>query len=412
MKRAFACTGFPRLYAALSTSALGDSILLLALSMWVKTITGSNAQAGLTFLFMMVPSLIAPVFGVWIDRVRRKPLLVWGNVLSALAVLPLVLVRSESDLWIVWVVAFLYGVSFTVLPAGVNGLLKELVPDEALVDANAVLQTTKEGFRLFGPLLGAGLFAWTGGWLVAVIDAVSFFIAAVVIASIRIDETIPDQQSERVWPSLTTGVRHLGADRVLRHTLVGFGLMLLVIGFTESSIYAILDAFERPATFAGVLVTLQGVGAVIGGLTSNAIVRRIGEVGTTVLGMILLALPIGVIAWTSDLTVMLAALIVIGVSLPWLFVAVMTLVQRRTPQSIMGRVSMALEVLMGTPQAISLAVGALLVALISYRAIFLVIALVTALGAAYIAGLLRREIAADIADAPARAQATADPSAP
>ena len=150
----------------------------------------------------------------------------------------------------------------------------------------------------------------------------------------------------------------------------------------------------------------------IGGLTANAIVRRIGEVGTTVLGMILLALPIGVIAWTSDLTVMLAALIVIGVSLPWLFVAVMTLVQRRTPQSIMGRVSMALEVLMGTPQAISLAVGALLVALISYRAIFLVIALVTALGAAYIAGLLRREIAADIADAPARAQATADPSAP
>ena len=207
-------------------------------------------------------------------------------------------------------------------------------------------------------------------------------------------------------------IRDRGTDRVLRHTLVGFGLMLLVIGFTESSIYAILDAFERPATFAGVLVTLQGVGAVIGGLTSNAIVRRIGEVGTTVLGMILLALPIGVIAWTSDLTVMLAALIVIGVSLPWLFVAVMTLVQRRTPQSIMGRVSMALEVLMGTPQAISLAVGALLVALISYRAIFLVIALVTALGAAYIAGLLRREIAADIADAPARAQATADPSAP
>ncbi len=412
MKRAFACTGFPRLYAALSTSALGDSILLLALSMWVKTITGSNALAGLTFLFMMLPSLIAPVFGVWVDRVRRKPLLVWGNVLSALAVLPLVLVRSAADLWIVWVVAFLYGVSFTVLPAGVNGLLKELVPDDMLVDANAVLQTTKEGFRLFGPLVGAGLFAWTGGWLVALIDAVSFLIAAVVIAGIRIDETIPDQQSERVWPSLTIGVRHLGADRVLRHTLVGFGLMLLVIGFTESSIYAILDAFERPATFAGVLVTLQGVGAVIGGLTSNAIVRRIGEVGTTVLGMTLLALPIGVIAWTSDLTVMLAALIVIGVSLPWLFVAVMTLVQRRTPQSIMGRVSMALEVLMGTPQAISLAVGALLVALISYRAIFLVIALVTALGAAYTAGLLWREIAADITDAPARAQATADLSAP
>ncbi|MBK7274306.1 MAG: MFS transporter [Actinomycetales bacterium] len=178
MKRAFVAPGFPRLYAALSTSALGDSILLLVLSMWVKTITGSNAAAGLTFLFMLLPALVAPALGIWVDRVRAKPLLVWGNVLSALAVLPLVFVRSADQLWIIWTVAFLYGVSFIVLPAGVNGLLKELIADDVLVDANAALQTTKEGFRLFGPLAGAALFAWTGGWLVAVIDAASFLIAA------------------------------------------------------------------------------------------------------------------------------------------------------------------------------------------------------------------------------------------
>lgn len=130
--------------------------------MWVKTITGSNAAAGLTFLFMLLPALVAPALGIWVDRVRAKPLLVWGNVLSALAVLPLVFVRSADQLWIIWTVAFLYGVSFIVLPAGVNGLLKELIADDVLVDANAALQTTKEGFRLFGPLAGAALFAWTG----------------------------------------------------------------------------------------------------------------------------------------------------------------------------------------------------------------------------------------------------------
>ena len=71
-------------------------------------------------------------------------------------------------------VAALYGVSFVVLPSALNGLLKELVPEDLLVDANASLQTTKESFRLFGPLIGALLFAWLGGWAVAVLDSLSF----------------------------------------------------------------------------------------------------------------------------------------------------------------------------------------------------------------------------------------------
>ena len=188
MKAAFKTPGFTRLYAGLTASMVGDSIMLLVLSMWVKTLTGSNAMAGLTFFFMIIPSLFAPLMGVWLDRVRRKPFLVWGNVASAVMVLPLVLVRDEGDVWIIWAVAFFYGVSFVVLPAALNGLLKEMVPEDLLVDANASLQTTKEAFRLFGPLLGAALFAWTGGWLVALIDAASFAVAAAVIASIPIRE--------------------------------------------------------------------------------------------------------------------------------------------------------------------------------------------------------------------------------
>ena len=137
MRKLFAQPGFPRLFAGLSTSMLGDSVMLLVLSMWVKTLTDSNAMAGLTFFFMVLPALGAPLLGVWVDRLPRKPILVWGNLASAAAVLPLVLVRDEGDVWLIWAVAFLYGVSFVVLPAAVNGLLKELLPEELLVDANS-----------------------------------------------------------------------------------------------------------------------------------------------------------------------------------------------------------------------------------------------------------------------------------
>ena len=64
MRRAFRQEGFTRLFAGLTTSMLGDSVMLLVLSMWVKTLTGSNGAAGLTFFWMVVPALFAPLCGI------------------------------------------------------------------------------------------------------------------------------------------------------------------------------------------------------------------------------------------------------------------------------------------------------------------------------------------------------------
>ena len=392
MRAAFARPGFALLYAGLSTSMLGDSIMLLVLSMWVKTLTGSNALAGLTFFFMVVPALGAPVLGVWVDRLPRRAVLVWGSVASAAAVLPLVLVRDAGDLWLVWLVAFAYGISFVVLPAALNGMLKDLMPDHLLVEANAALQTTKEGYRLFGPLVGAGLFAAVGGWAVAVADAASFLVAAGLIAAIRVEEQPLVRDETPFGAQLTAGLRFLGTDRVLKHVLVGFGAMILVIGFFEASIYALLDAFDRPATYAGFLVTVQGVGAVAGGLLSSRVVRAVSEVGALVVGLGLLATATLGAALAPSIGAVLGCLVVMGFGIPVTFVSFMTLMQRRSPRELIGRISGAVEVLMATPQAVSLAVGSLLVSLLSYRQIFVLIAVVIGLGAAYIAVRLRDAI--------------------
>ena len=71
MKAAFAQPGFTRLFAGLSTSMLGDSIMLLVLSIWVKTLTGSSAMAGFWLFFLCLPACFAPLAGGWLDRVRR-----------------------------------------------------------------------------------------------------------------------------------------------------------------------------------------------------------------------------------------------------------------------------------------------------------------------------------------------------
>lgn len=392
MRAAFRSPGFGWLFAGTSTSMLGDSIMLLVFSLWVKTLTDSNGLAGLTFLFLLLPSLFAPLFGAWIDRLRRKPLLMWGNLASAAMLTPLFLVRDQGQVWIIWAVTFCYGVSMVVLPAGLNGLLKEMLPEESLVDANASLQTVREGYRLFGPLLGAALFALTHGWGVVALNIATFLLAAACISRIRIPEDVPACPEGAFWAELTAGVRHLVGEVVLRHVVVSFAILLLVVGYAEASIYAITDAFDKPAEYVGVIVSVQGGGAVLGGLASSRVVRTLGGPATVALGLALMGLSFLGVAAAPTLTLLFVPVAVMGLALPLTFVSFTTLIQRRTPQRLMGRVSTTIEVLLGAPQALSLAVGAALVSLVRYEVIWTTMGAVALIATTYLLLQLRRPL--------------------
>jgi MFS family permease len=388
VRAAFRQPGFLGVYLGLSASMFGDSLMLLVMSIWVKDLTGSSGAAGLTFFWLAIPSLISPVFGWVIDRFRRRPFLVFGNLVSALMLAPLLLVSGRADVGIIYLVAFLYGISLSAIPAALNGLLKELLPDAVLVDANASLSTTKEGFRLVGPLVGAALYATVGGPFVAVLDAATFVLAAALLGSLRVTERAPEMHRDRWWPETTAGVRHLRRSRVLLGCTIAIGIALLVIGFTESSIYSLLDAFGRPPAFVGVIVSVQGVGAIAGGLTSGRVVRRWGEPGAIVVGLALMAAAGAGIAVAGSLWLVFASIVLFGVALPWVIVAYSTLIQRQTPHRLMGRVSSAADVVLTTPQAMSIAGGAALVSLVDYRVVFALIGAGCALGAMYLAGTI------------------------
>jgi MFS family permease len=389
MRQAFAIPGFKRLFAGLSASMFGDSLMLIVLSMWVKALTHSNGRAGLTFFWMVVPAVFAPVFGMLVDRVRRRPLLIWGNIASAAIVLPLLFVRDAGDVWIIYLVALLYGVSFIVIPAGLNGLLKELLPLQLLVEANASLGTIKESFRLIGPLAGAGLFAAVGGGAVAMVDAASFLVAAAAVASLKLSEPHPVRTGQRWRAEMSAGARHVAREPILKHVLVALALTIFVIGFMESAVYAILDAFHKPVEFVGVIITVQGVGAIAGGLSSSRLIRRLTEAGGIALGLGVMAVSMALIASVPLLWVVMVATVLLGYSLPLLIIAANTLIQVRTPNALMGRVSTATDVLLGVPQAVSIALGALLVTLINYQWVYAIMAAATTASVAYLTIVLK-----------------------
>ena len=127
MRAAFRQPGFPLLFGGMLASITGDSLMLIVLAVWVKDLTGSNGAAGVTFFCLAAPSLLAPLLGMWIDRTRRRPALLVINGASALAVLPLLAVRDEGDVWIIYTVAVCYGFSLVAAAAALNGLLKVML---------------------------------------------------------------------------------------------------------------------------------------------------------------------------------------------------------------------------------------------------------------------------------------------
>ncbi|MFG1676524.1 MFS transporter [Micromonospora sp. NPDC049282] len=375
---------FRLLFTAMVASMAAESILLLALAVWVKDLTGSDSMAGATVFAVIAPMAFAPLVGWVVDRYRRRPFFIAANLVAAVLLGPLLTVRDRTDVWIIYLVAALYGLSSITVTAVLNGLIRHLVPADLLADANGALQTVRQGLRLVGPLAGAGIYAAVGGWLLVTLAMGGFLAAAAVVGLLRADEGVPPAPG-RHWPTgVGAGLRHLAREAALRRALVGYGLGSLVMGFTESLIFAYVDlGLRRDAAFVGVLVMVQGVGGLIGGLLSAAVVRRLGELGALAVGVTFFG-PAALALAYPRLWLGVVALLLAGVSLPLTMVGLHTLVQRWTPPGLLGRVTAASKALISGPQAVSIGTGALLVGVFDYRLLFVLVGAITTAAGLYL----------------------------
>jgi MFS family permease len=161
-------------------------------------------------------------------------------------------------------------------------------------------------------------------------------------------------------------------------------MAVAVIGLTETLVFAYVDqGLHRPPAFVSVLVCVQGVGGLTGGLLAARIVRRLGEVGATAMGVLLFAVGFGLFAF-PNIWLGFASAIIAGAGIPIAIVALNTLMQRMTPHAVLGRVAAASEAVIGTPQTLSIILGAVLVTLVDYRLLFVAMAVVMAVSAAYL----------------------------
>lgn len=365
-------------------SAFGDTALWLALGIWIKMLTGSASAAGLAFFMLALGSLAGPVGGVLADRLRRRPLLIAVNVATGAMVLLLLLVQDRGQVWLIYLVMFGYGLSGAVLGPARTALLQSLVPEELLGHANSAMQTAQWGMRLVTPLLGAGLLTAFGATPVIIGDAVTFLAAVSALLALRVREEAPKPSGQRWFTEAVAGARHIQVTPPLRQLTVASALAMIAFGLSESVGFAVVsEGLHRPDSFLGILVSAHGVGAVAAGVTAARLMRRLGEVRLVALGLASTAL--GFLLQTAPSTAsVLTGSAFVGAGLPWIVIGIMTLFQRRTPPHLMGRADAALGLALSTPQTVSIALGAALVAVFDHRLLLVVIAALAASAATYL----------------------------
>lgn len=374
-----------RLYFLGNTlSSIGDYALWLAAGIWVKELTGSTSQAGLCMLCLITGTLLSPLTGVIVDRVRRRPLILVTNSATGLLVLSLTRVHHANQVWLIYLVMFLYGLSSDISGSAMSALLPRMVPEDQLGTANGLSQALTQGQRLITPAIGLGLLAAYGGGAVAVMDAASFAASVLCWAFIKVEEEKPERSGENWRKETSAGFLFLVRTPVLRQLTLALTLSLFVMGFFETLGIAIATVgLHHAASWTGVIVTAMGVTGIVGGVSAGAVMGRIGPGRLTALGLGIASASALVMTVRVDAVVIVGAML-FGLGLPFVIVGAMTAVQLNTPNELMGRVSGADNFLITAGQSLGIAAGAGLIAVLPYRDLAYLAAALLALATCYL----------------------------
>jgi MFS family permease len=371
---------FRRLLAAQTLTMFGDVALVLVLGIWVKDVTGSSGAAGAVFLVYSIPAVVTPLAGPLIDRFPRRTIMIVNDFVTMAVALSLLLVHGEADAWIIYVVAFFYGAVQIVFFAARSGLLVSMLPADQLPEANGLLESLRHGLRIVGPLAGAGLYALWGGGAVAVLDASAFFLSAVILSFIRSERFERSENEGSLRGELTAGARHIVRTLDLRRVVFYTAAVLMVLGIVEVAVFALIEqGLHRQPEFLGVLSTVEGVGAIAGGLVAAAVMTRLGEVRLAAAALVGFGVAVGLDA-TANLTIILPGAILSGTFVAFYFVAYQTLLQRRTSVELQGRVFTASEAITTLPYSLSIGIGAVLVDIVDFRILYLATAVACVIG--------------------------------
>jgi MFS family permease len=350
---------FRKYWTASAISDVGSQVTALALPLiGALTLNATPWQMGLLTASSTLPILLVGlVAGVWVDRLRRRPVLIATDVGRALLLLtiPIASVLGVLTIELLCVVAIAVGALNVFFDLAHLAFLPVLVEREHLVDGNAKLEITAAGAQVAGPSLGGALVGLLGAPFAVLIDALSFLLAGWLIKRVRATEPPPAAPAIRtsVWAEIREGFRLVLAQPLLRAMMAAsatmnfFGRMFLAVYV----LYMTRDLGLGPVGVGLVLAT-GGVGSLAGALVAERLTRRLGPgpmliVSQLVFGLSGLMVPLAILVPTIAIAMLVASEFGQWMAVIVYYVNAVSIRQAITPDRVQGRVNATIRFFAG-----------------------------------------------------------------
>jgi MFS family permease len=328
-------------------SAIGNWVLAAALPVWVYQLTGSASILGAMVVAETVPTLLlGPLAGVLVDRWNRQYVLIIGNLLRAIAVLILLVVRSPEQIPIIFVVAFFNALVAAFTAPAQEALLPSLVSEDKLMQVNSLLTTAVTGAQFVGPALGGALITLAGPQVTFVLDSASFLVMGIAAAALRVhskpigaEEKVQGRNGPNgILHALLDGLRLIRTSIVLSGILLTWSLLMIAAGVVQAVLVPFVqDVLNGTDATYGYLLSIQGAGLIVGGVITMTVGHRLQPLRVFQVGLLLFAVTFVLL---SAANLFWARVLIFGVGVAMAIVGVteMTIFQQETPEPYRGRV--------------------------------------------------------------------------
>jgi MFS family permease len=323
-----------RLAVARVISSIGSWASGLALPFLLYKETGSGVWVGASWLITFgITGLLAPVAGAVADRFDRRTVMVVSDSLGAVAWGVIALTRPPGLLLALAFVATVVAQPFW---AASGAAVPNLVPEEELTRANALLSGAASTASLVGPALAGLLIATFGARTTFAIDAVSFLVSAGIILTIRGRFSRGREETEESHRGLLAGFRFLLGDPVLRSLAIVWTMQYFAIDAALVADPPLVRLFGVGAIGYGILNSGWGLGALVGAFRARRLAERRYALAVAA-GSVVTAVSYSLVAispWFWPIVLLMAF---VALADAYNTVAGTTITQRRTPDRIRGR---------------------------------------------------------------------------
>ncbi|RUT48497.1 MFS transporter [Paenibacillus anaericanus] len=348
-----------RAYLALISSQLvsnlGDWLQMLALiTMIGLKWQATSWQITIAMLCILIPMLLGgSLAGMLADRMERKKLMIISDVARAAIVLGLVFV---TQLWQVYLLLIAKGIFDVMFSPAKNGKLKEIVAPEHMETAVSYSAIIEQGSKIIGPALGGLLTVAFGVSICFIIDSVSFLLSAIILIGVpskrniiranAVDGLLEKKKKFKFWNELAAGIKIISGIPLIAFGTLTLTMVLLVLQIADSQAIVLFREIPGiPQSLFGWCITLSGVGTLAAVGVSKLLrnwspLSKIGTGGAllgaafALSGFLVIFGLFNSIGYASMAVIFFVA----GLGAGLVFIPFQVMLQKRTPESLTGRV--------------------------------------------------------------------------